>query len=81
MSAAKSAQKDYSFETALKELEDIVRGLETGQTSLEDSIQAYEKGISLKKICEEKIKDAKLRVEKITLEGDNLKVESFDANE
>lgn len=81
MSAAKSAQKDYSFETALKELEEIVRGLETGQTSLEDSIQAYEKGIALKKICEEKIKDAKLRVEKITLEGDNLKVDSFDVNE
>lgn len=81
MSAAKSAQKEYSFETALKELEEIVRGLETGQTSLEDSIQAYEKGIALKKICEEKIKDAKLRVEKITLEGDNLKVESFDINE
>lgn len=76
MNAAKNDK--YSFESALKELEDIVRDLETGQTSLENSIQAYEKGVFLKKICEDKIKDAKLRVEKITLDGDNLKTESFD---
>ena len=56
-----------SFETALSELEDIVRQLETGKSSLEDAIGAYERGAALKKHCETKLTEAKARVEKITL--------------
>ena len=56
-----------SFEKALSELEDIVRQLETGKSSLEDAIGAYERGAALKKHCETKLNEAKSRVEKITL--------------
>ncbi|MBU6235383.1 MAG: exodeoxyribonuclease VII small subunit [Alphaproteobacteria bacterium] len=59
-----------SFEAALSELETIVRAMESGQTPLEESITAYERGMALKKHCETRLKDARLRVEKINLSAD-----------
>jgi len=57
------------FETALSELEEIVQHLESGETSLEGSIDAYERGVALKKHCESKLREAQLRVEKIENDG------------
>ena len=54
-----------SFETALKELEDIVGRLEQGEVDLEDSITLYERGQALKLHCEKKLKAAEGRLEKI----------------
>ena len=57
-----------SFEQALAELEALVRDLESGKAGLEGSIQLYERGVSLRLHCEAKLKDAQLRVEKLTLD-------------
>ena len=54
-----------SFEQALAELEGIVQKLESGQAPLERSIEMYERGAALKAHCEERLKAARLRVEKI----------------
>ena len=54
-----------TFEDALQKLEVIVRELETGQIKLDDAVEAYEKAVSLKKICEEKLRSAELKIEKI----------------
>jgi exodeoxyribonuclease VII small subunit len=70
MSAKSSAVETLSFESALAELEGIVKGLETGKTSLEESIEAYERGISLKKHCEKKLQEAQAKIEKITVGAD-----------
>ena len=48
------------FEKALGELEDIVQRLESGDTSLEGAIEAYERGVLLKKHCESKLRNAQL---------------------
>ena len=58
-------KKDISFEEAMKDLEKIVEELNNGDLDLEKAINAYEKGVVLKNICEEKLKNAKERVEKI----------------
>ena len=58
-----------SFETALKELEDIVARLEQGEVDLEDSIALYERGQALKAHCEKKLKAAEGRLEKIVAGG------------
>ncbi len=58
------------FERALAELEEIVRKLEQGSVSLEDSILIYERGEALKKHCEALLKNAEMRIEKITLGSD-----------
>lgn len=62
--------KDMNFESALGELETLVQNLESGQTSLEDSINAYERGVSLKKHCEKKLKEAELKIEQIAQNED-----------
>ncbi len=54
-----------SFEDALKELEEIVRNLESGQAKLDDAIRSYERGAALKRHCEAKLRDAQVKVEKI----------------
>ncbi len=59
-----------SFEDALRELETIVRRLEEGKTSLEEAMNAYERGASLRAHCEKKLKDARLRVEHIVVGTD-----------
>ena len=58
-----------NFEIALGELEGIVQRLESGDTSLEGAIEAYERGVALKKYCEGKLREAQLRVEKIEADG------------
>ncbi len=60
--------KNLSFETALKELEEIVTRLESGDISLEDSIEAYTRGTFLKRHCEQKLKAAQTKIEQITLD-------------
>jgi len=62
--------KAMQFEDALAALEDIVRNLESGQVSLEKSIDIYTRGTQLKAHCEDKLKDATARIEKITKSGD-----------
>lgn len=51
-----------SFEDALAELEQIVRGLEGGQQKLEEAIAAYERGAALRQHCEAKLAEAEARV-------------------
>ncbi len=59
-----------SFEQALTELEQIVAKLEGGQAPLAQSIEIYERGEALKKHCEALLKQAEMRIEKITLSRD-----------
>ena len=58
------------FEAALAELERIVDQLEKGAVSLEDSIRLYERGELLKKRCDDLLKSAEIRIEKITLSAE-----------
>ena len=73
--------KNISFEGALKELEDVVQKLESGQVKLEEAVTAYEKGVQMQKVCEEKLKEAQMKVEKLILdkEGNPKGKESLDA--
>jgi len=59
-----------SFEDALAELEQIVRGLEGGQQKLEDAITCYERGAALRKHCEAKLAEAEARVAAIVRTAD-----------
>ena len=58
------------FEAALAELEGIVDQLEKGAVSLDDSIRLYERGEALKARCDELLRNAEMRIEKITLSAD-----------
>ncbi len=73
MAASNTIPKDIralSFEEALSELESIVRKLESGEASLEDAITHYERGNQLRRHCEKKLQDAKMKVEQIVQSDD-----------
>jgi exodeoxyribonuclease VII small subunit len=61
--------KKLSFERALEELETIVKRLEDGKVPLEESVAIYERGESLKRRCEELLRQAEARVDKITTDS------------
>tara|TARA_Y100000588_G_scaffold362746_1_gene424752 strand:+ start:2103 stop:2363 length:261 start_codon:yes stop_codon:yes gene_type:complete len=70
MPAKESATKiaKMTFEDALAELEDIIRGLEAGNTNLNDAIAAYERGTALKRHCDDKLRDAQEKISRIKLD-------------
>ena len=59
-----------SFEDAMRELETIVRGLESGSADLDRAIADYQRGNALKEHCLAKLSEAKLKVEQIQMRGD-----------
>jgi exodeoxyribonuclease VII small subunit len=61
--------KRLTFEQAIEELETIVKRLEEGKVPLEESVKIYERGEVLKRRCEELLRQAEARVEKITLDA------------
>ena len=58
-----------AFERAIEELESIVKRLEEGKVPLEESVAIYERGEVLKRRCEDLLRQAEARVEKITLDA------------
>jgi exodeoxyribonuclease VII small subunit len=65
-----AATADLSFEDALRELESIVRDLETGKAKLDDAVRAYERGAVLKLHCEAILSRAKAKIEQIVIGSD-----------
>jgi exodeoxyribonuclease VII small subunit len=59
-----------SFEAAMKELEAIVRALESGSADLDKAIADYARGNALKEHCLAKLAEAKLKVEQIHVKAD-----------
>lgn len=57
-----------TFEEALKELEETVKKLENGETTLEEAMNLFEKGVTLTKNCRKMLDEAQLRVKKVTEE-------------
>jgi exodeoxyribonuclease VII small subunit len=64
------ALAELSFEDALKRLEQIVHRLESGEASLDESINLYAEGDRLRAQCEQRLQSAQARIEKITLGPD-----------
>lgn len=73
--------KKLTFENALQELEVIVKRLEEGKVPLEESVSIYERGEALKRRCEDLLRQAEARVDKITTDssGQPIGTEPFDS--
>ena len=72
-----SKDKENSFEKNLQKLELIVEKLESGEIGLEESVQLYEEGIKIKKICDNKLKDIEMQIKKIMIEDNKVIKEDF----
>lgn len=65
-------KEEQSFEESLKELETIVKDLESGNTNLDDAINKFNDAMKLSKICNDKLKNAEENVNKILKENGSL---------
>ncbi len=71
-------KKNIDFETAIAELENIVKKLETGNVGLNESIELYEEGIGLSNICVAMLDNAKQKIE--VIKNENYQENEFDTH-
>lgn len=63
MNENNNTREPASFEAALKELEGIVKQLESGEAKLEDALSLFERGIKLSRFCSQKLEEAERKIE------------------
>ena len=73
--------KEIKFEQALDRLDEIVRNLESGETTLDQSMKLFEEGIALSGACSDMLKNAKQKVEMLIDNGGKLETKEFLADE
>jgi exodeoxyribonuclease VII small subunit len=64
-SAAQSADEPMPFQDALKKLEKIVDEMESGDLPLEAMLSRFEEGTRLVKVCQTKLEEAELKIQKL----------------
>lgn len=69
---------ELTYEQAIARLEEIVKLLEQRDLELDEAISLYEEGLSLIHYCENKLKEAKTRVEVILKTKDGYVLESLE---
>jgi exodeoxyribonuclease VII small subunit len=69
------------FEEALGRLEDIVKSMEAGDMTLEESLKAFEEGIKLARLCSRKLDEAERRVEILLKQEEELVARPFKVEE
>jgi exodeoxyribonuclease VII small subunit len=67
------------FEAALAELEGLVERMEQGEISLEESLKDFERGIALTRQCQQALKQAEQKVQRLTTDQTGL--EAFDSDD
>jgi len=79
---AKKKQATFDFEQALENLEELVSSMEDGELTLEESLQAFEKGIKLTRECQSALKNAEQKVQLLLNEnGDTEEIDLDDLEE
>lgn len=56
---------EQTFEQQLQQLEDLVTRMESGELSLEDSLQAFEQGVQLTRLCQQQLNQAEQRISRL----------------
>ena len=68
------------FETAMRDLEELVDRLEQGDLPLEESLAAFERGVMLTRSCQHALKEAEQKVEILLKKSGTTSIEKFDAD-
>jgi exodeoxyribonuclease VII small subunit len=66
------------FEAALAELEKLTEKMESGEQTLEEALQSFQRGVELTRICQKGLKEAEQRVEKLVKENDEFLVKPLE---
>ncbi len=72
-------EETLTFEQAMARLEEIVRLLESGELTLDETVRLYEEGQRLRQFCEQKLNDAEKRIKMVTLaDNGTIKISDFE---
>jgi exodeoxyribonuclease VII small subunit len=74
-------KKTVDFEQSLKALEELVNRMEQGDMSLEESLEAFQKGISLTRECQTRLAEAEQQVNLLIEENDQFRLEAFEPDQ
>ena len=69
---------EEKFEEALERLEEIVKKMESGDLTLEESLESFEEGVKLSRFCAKKLDKAERRVEILLKNEDELEIHPFE---
>jgi exodeoxyribonuclease VII small subunit len=69
-SGSAPGDEEMSYEDSLERLEEIVQRLESGQLPLDESLKLFEEGTRLTKVCQKRLTEAELRIERLMADGD-----------
>lgn len=78
---ATSKKKAVDFETNLEQLEALVAQMEAGDMSLEDSLKAFEDGVKLTRLCQEKLAKAEQKVQKLVASQGGFSLEALETDD
>ncbi len=70
-----------SFEENLKELEENVESIEEGELPLKETLEKFENGLKLSKLCTKELKTAQQKIEKLTQKEGEVVSEPFEVKE
>lgn len=73
--AKKPPAPPVDFEAALAELQGIVEKMESGEQTLEEALASFQRGVELTRACQQGLKEAEQRVEKLVRESGELQVQ------
>ncbi|UDG80609.1 Exodeoxyribonuclease 7 small subunit [Candidatus Hartigia pinicola] len=73
-------KQSTSFESSLKELEEIVSHLEPGSLSLEEALNEFERGIQIAKQAQKVLKEAEQRVKILLIDDENQSLDDFSVD-
>ena len=69
------SEASVNFEASLEELETLVEQMEAGDLTLDESLQAFERGITLTRQCQNALQQAQLRVQTLTEQGELVDID------
>lgn len=64
--------KDFNYEEAMQELNNIVSRLQSGNVSLDDSLALYTRGVELASLCDLKINEIEQKISKVSGDGEEV---------
>ena len=64
-----------SFESAMEQLETLVSKMESGDLSLEESLEAFEKGVHLTRFCQDQLQKAELKIQELNSKGEIIEID------
>lgn len=81
--AKKSAHSDdkIDFESALRELEELVERMEQGDLSLEQSLKDFERGVALTRACQQALQEAEQKVQILSRKDEDAELSSFEGSD